>query len=101
MDMQSAVGRFFFPKQAPQDVQIDQVSKIMAKSSDLKTTGQPKWMLDIYSETSTYHSQMYLLPGSIVQFLWSLSESYLNYGNETRTNRSSIYRFPASIGQNF
>jgi hypothetical protein len=31
-----------------------------------------------------------IVPGSIVQFLWSLSESYLNYG-------SCIYCFPGSI----
>jgi hypothetical protein len=37
----------------------------------------------IYSETS-------IVPGSVIQFLWSLGESYLNYG-------SRIYRFPGSI----
>jgi hypothetical protein len=31
-----------------------------------------------------------IVPGSVVQFLWSLSESYFNYG-------SRIYRFPGSI----
>jgi hypothetical protein len=55
----------------------------------------------MYSETSIYRSQMYRFPGSIVQFLRSLSESYLNYGNKTGINRLSIYCFPASIGQNF
>jgi hypothetical protein len=31
-----------------------------------------------------------IVPGSVVQFLWSLSESYFNYG-------SCIYCFPGSI----
>jgi hypothetical protein len=31
-------------------------------------------------------------PRSVVQFLWSLSESYLNYGNKTLINHSSSYR---------
>jgi hypothetical protein len=43
----------------------------------------------MYSET-IYRSQIIRFPGSIVQFLWSLSESYLNYG-------SRIYCFPGSI----
>jgi hypothetical protein len=43
-----------------------------------------------YSETSIYCSQIIRFPGSVVQFLWSLSESYLNYG-------SCIYCFPRSI----
>jgi hypothetical protein len=29
---------------------------------------------------------MYRFPGSIIQFLWSLSEYYLNYGNKTLIN---------------
>jgi hypothetical protein len=36
-----------------------------------------------YSETSIYRSRMYRFTGSNVQFLRSLSESYLNYGNKT------------------
>jgi hypothetical protein len=44
----------------------------------------------IYSETSIYRSRIIHFPGSIVQFLWSLSESYLNYG-------SRIYCFPGFI----
>jgi hypothetical protein len=43
-----------------------------------------------YSETSIYCSQIIRFPGSVVQFLWSLSESYLNYG-------SRIYCLPGSI----
>jgi hypothetical protein len=43
-----------------------------------------------YSETSIYHSWIIRFPGSVVQFLWSLSEFYLNYG-------SRIYCFPGSI----
>jgi hypothetical protein len=43
-----------------------------------------------YRETSIYHSQIIRFPISVVQFLWSLSESYFNYG-------SCIYRFPGSI----
>jgi hypothetical protein len=31
-----------------------------------------------------------IVPGSVFQFLWSLSESYFNYG-------SRIYLFPGSI----
>jgi hypothetical protein len=31
-----------------------------------------------------------IVPGSVVQYLWSLSESYFNYG-------SHIYCFPGSI----
>jgi hypothetical protein len=42
-----------------------------------------------YSETSIYRSRIIRFPGS-VQFLWSLSESYFNYG-------SRIYCFPGSI----
>jgi hypothetical protein len=38
-----------------------------------------------YSETSSYR-----FPGSIVQFLWSLNNSYLNYGNKTRIDRSEF-----------
>ena len=41
-----------------------------------------------YSETSIYCSRMYHLFGSIVQFLQSLNESYLNYGNKTHINHS-------------
>jgi hypothetical protein len=41
-----------------------------------------------YSET--YCSWIIRFPGSVVQFLWSLSESYFNYG-------SHIYCFPGSI----
>jgi hypothetical protein len=44
----------------------------------------------IYSETSICRSQIIRFPGSVVQFLWSLSESYFNYG-------SRIYCFPGSI----
>jgi hypothetical protein len=44
----------------------------------------------LYSETSIYRSQIIRFPGSVIQFLWSLSESYLNYG-------SCIYCFPGSI----
>jgi hypothetical protein len=55
----------------------------------------------LYSETSICRSRMYLFPGSIVQFLWYLNKIYLNYRNKIRINRSTIYRFPASIGQNF
>jgi hypothetical protein len=54
----------------------------------------------MYDETLIYRSQMYCFPGSIVQFLWSLNKSYLNYGNKTCISRSSIYRFSASVGQN-
>jgi hypothetical protein len=42
------------------------------------------------NETSIYHSRIICFPGSVVQFLWSLSESYFNYG-------SRIYCFPGSI----
>jgi hypothetical protein len=55
----------------------------------------------IYSETSICRSWIIRFPGFVVQFLWSLSESYLNYGNKTLISHSSNYRFPASIGQNF
>jgi hypothetical protein len=44
----------------------------------------------LYSETSIYRSQIIRFPGSVVQFVWSLSESYFNYG-------SRIYCFPGSI----
>jgi hypothetical protein len=44
----------------------------------------------IYSETSIYRSWIIRFPGSVVQFLWCLSESYLNYG-------SRMYCFPGSI----
>jgi hypothetical protein len=54
-----------------------------------------------YSETSICRSQIIRFPRSVIQFLWSLSESYLNYGNKTLINSSSSYRFPASVGQNF
>jgi hypothetical protein len=43
-----------------------------------------------YSETSIYRSRIIRFPGSVVKFLWSLSESYFNYG-------SHIYCFPGSI----
>jgi hypothetical protein len=43
----------------------------------------------IYSETSIYLSRIIRFPGSVVQFLWSLSESYFNYG--------SCICFPGSI----
>jgi hypothetical protein len=43
-----------------------------------------------YSETSIYRSRIIRFPGSVVQFLWSLSESYFNCG-------SRIYCFPGSI----
>jgi hypothetical protein len=57
-------------------------------------------LLQKHPETSIYHS-IILFPGSIAQFLWSLSESYLNYGNKTLINRSSSYHVTASVGQNF
>jgi hypothetical protein len=44
----------------------------------------------MYSETSIYRSWIIRFPGSVVQFLWSLSESYLNYD-------SRIYCLPGSI----
>jgi hypothetical protein len=44
----------------------------------------------LYSETTICCSQIIRFPGSVVQFLWSLSESYFNYG-------SLIYCFPGSI----
>jgi hypothetical protein len=44
----------------------------------------------IYSDTSIYRSRIIRFPGSVVQFLWSLSESYFNYG-------SRIYCFLESI----
>jgi hypothetical protein len=44
----------------------------------------------IYSETYIYCSRIICFPGSVVQFLLSLSESYFNYG-------SCIYCFPGSI----
>jgi hypothetical protein len=40
--------------------------------------------------TSSYRSGIIRFPGSVVQFLWSLSKSYFNYG-------SRIYCFPGSI----
>jgi hypothetical protein len=43
-----------------------------------------------YSETSVYRSRIIRFLRSVVQFLWSLSESYFNYG-------SRIYCFPGSI----
>jgi hypothetical protein len=43
-----------------------------------------------YSETSIYSSRIIRFPGSVVQFLRSLSESYFNYG-------SHIYCFPGSV----
>jgi hypothetical protein len=52
----------------------------------------PCIFLSIYSETSIYRSQIYRFPGSFVQFLWSLNKSYLNYGNKTRIDRSSMVR---------
>jgi hypothetical protein len=44
----------------------------------------------IYSETSICCSQIIRFLGSVVQFLWSLSESYFNYG-------SRIYCFLGSV----
>jgi hypothetical protein len=44
----------------------------------------------MYSETSIYRSRIIRFPGSVIQFLWSLSESYFNYGYR-------IYCFPGSI----
>jgi hypothetical protein len=35
----------------------------------------------LYSETSIYRSRIIRFPGSIIQFLWSLSESNFNYGS--------------------
>jgi hypothetical protein len=46
-----------------------------------------------YSETLIYHSWMCRFPGSIVQFLSSLNKSYLNYGNKTCINCSSVFCF--------
>jgi hypothetical protein len=43
-----------------------------------------------YSETSICRSRIIGFPGSVVQSVWSMSESYLNYG-------SRIYCFPGSI----
>jgi hypothetical protein len=37
-----------------------------------------------------FETSIYRFPGSVVQFLWSLSESYFNYG-------SCIYCFPGSV----
>jgi hypothetical protein len=51
---------------------------------------QPWFLLFLHSETSIYRSRLTRFLGSIIQFLWSLSESYLNYG-------SRIYCFPGSI----
>jgi hypothetical protein len=34
-----------------------------------------------YSETSIYRSRIIRFPRSVLQFLWSLSESYINYGS--------------------
>jgi hypothetical protein len=42
-----------------------------------------------------------IVPGSIIQFLWSLNKSCSKYGNKICINHSSIYHFPASVGQNF
>jgi hypothetical protein len=47
-------------------------------------------LLNQYSETSLYRSQIIRFSVSIVQFLWSPRESYFNYG-------SCIYCFPGSI----
>jgi hypothetical protein len=44
----------------------------------------------IYSESSIYHSRIIHFPRSVVQFLWSLSESYFKYGSRN-------YCFPGSI----
>jgi hypothetical protein len=44
----------------------------------------------MYGETSIYRSGIIRFPGSVVKFLWSLSESYFSYG-------SRIYCFPGSI----
>jgi hypothetical protein len=46
--------------------------------------------VSVYSETSIYRSLIIRFPGSVIQFLWSLSESYFSYG-------SRIYCFPGSI----
>jgi hypothetical protein len=46
--------------------------------------------LYIYNETSIYCSWIIRFPRSVLQFLWSLSESYFSYG-------SRIYCFPGSI----
>jgi hypothetical protein len=50
------------------------------------------WFQDesLYSETSIYRSRIIRFPRSVVQFLWSLSVSYFNYG-------SRIYCFLGSI----
>jgi hypothetical protein len=47
----------------------------------------------LYSETSIYHSRIIRFPGSIVQFLWSLSESYFNYGSRIYCFRGTIISF--------
>jgi hypothetical protein len=44
---------------------------------------------------------MYRFSGSIVQVLWSLNKSYLNYGDKTCISHSLICCFPTSVGQNF
>jgi hypothetical protein len=56
---------------------------------------QSRWLYErlkyiICSETSIYRSQIIRFPRSVVQFLWSLSESCFNYG-------SLMYCFPRSI----
>jgi hypothetical protein len=61
------------------------IMKCISKADNLTA---PK--IQKYSETSSYRSQIIRFPGSIVQFLWPLSESYFNYG-------SRIYCFPGSI----
>ena len=48
----------------------------------------------MYSETSIYHSRMYCFSISIVQFLWSLNDSYLNYGNEIHISHPRFIIFP-------
>jgi hypothetical protein len=47
-------------------------------------------LLSDYSEISIYCSRIIRFPGSVVQFLWSLSKSYFNYGSRN-------YCFPRSV----
>jgi hypothetical protein len=74
-------------------IELEPVAKTLVSST--KSTGidvlfTNKGRSFIYSETSIYRSRIIRFPRSVVQFLWSLSESYFNYG-------SRIYCFPGSI----
>jgi hypothetical protein len=72
----------------------EQLAKKMGKDDFVSTE---RWFIYIRkyrnSKTSIYRYRTYRFPGSIIQFLWSLSISYLNNGNKTHINHSSIYRF--------